>query len=231
MVNLDKSCIVENVHLFNKWRLSYRNIWVISDLFLNSKISSLVDENWVDVDKQIEIINKKISDRDLLIVIGDPGDIKYIKEINCSKILITDSRKLCKKLYLNKKYSRYLSFDEEIEYIRAENKEYVLNELLALKPQYYNVKVDTINSRVDYDCGMFDEIYDGPLMIRPHIVLSHRPVKISRGLNVHGDSFYDGESKRVKDNLVWFNVTCNVLNFEPVNLEKIYYSLSIKALY
>lgn len=231
MVNLDKSCIMENVHLFNKWRLSYRNIWVISDLFLNSKISSLVDENWVGVDKQIEIINKKVSDRDLLIVIGDPGDIKYIKEINCTKILITDGRKLCKKLYLNKKYSRYLTFDEEIEYIKAENAEYVLNKLLALKPEYYKVKVDTINSSVEYDCGMFEEIYDGPLMISPHIVLSHSPVKISSGLNVHGDSFCGGETEHIKDKLVWFNATSNILNFEPVNLEKIYYSLSIKTLY
>ena len=58
----------------------------------------------------------------------------------------------------------------------------------------------------------FDEIYCGPLFISPRILLSHEPIDIPFGINIHGHN-HNGECNGL-------NVCSNCIEFRPVSLDK-----------
>lgn len=67
---------------------------------------------------------------------------------------------------------------------------------------------------------LFNEIYDGPLMISDKILLSHEPVYgVPWCLNIHG---HDHSNRELyKDDCKHLNLAANVCNYTPVNLGKL----------
>lgn len=59
---------------------------------------------------------------------------------------------------------------------------------------------------VDY----FDEIYCGPLFISPKILLSHEPINLPFGVNIHGHTHGSCDK---------YNVCSDCINFTPVCLD------------
>ena len=63
----------------------------------------------------------------------------------------------------------------------------------------------------------FDEIYTGPLMIAPKLILSHEPLGIEWAFNLHG---HDHNKANIGDDS-HLNLAANVVDFQPMNLGKL----------
>ena len=64
---------------------------------------------------------------------------------------------------------------------------------------------------------LFDEVYEGPLMIGEKLILSHEPIKNCPWVfNLHGHI----HDKRAKNDKYHFNCCLNAINYEPINFNK-----------
>lgn len=61
----------------------------------------------------------------------------------------------------------------------------------------------------------FDEIYNGPLIINPKIILSHEPINITWALNIHGHD-HSGNS-----DMYHLNLAPPKAGYKPINLKDI----------
>lgn len=75
------------------------------------------------------------------------------------------------------------------------------------------------DKKKDYK-GLFDEIYDGPLLIAEKILLSHEPVYgLPWRLNIHGHDHSNIEPYKV--GCKHLNLAANVCGYMPVSLGKL----------
>ncbi len=68
--------------------------------------------------------------------------------------------------------------------------------------------------RINYE-GVFNEIYEGPLMIAEKIILSHEPLDVSWAFNFHGH-----DHKGV-DRANRMNCCADVVGYQPINLNQV----------
>lgn len=73
----------------------------------------------------------------------------------------------------------------------------------------------------------FDEIYTGPLFIGEKLLLSHEPIELPFGLNIHGH--VHDKPGYWSDNIHQFNVCSNCVGYTPQNLGKIVKSGMLKG--
>lgn len=71
------------------------------------------------------------------------------------------------------------------------------------------------SGRTNYE-GVFDEVYEGPLMISEKLILSHEPVDVPWAFNIHGH-IHDLRHKNDKRH---FNVCAEAINFTPINFNQ-----------
>ena len=73
---------------FSKW-LEFDNIYLLSDPHFNDDEMKHLRKDYIEDDEQVERINKVVHKKDLLICLGDIGDLEYIKKIKAGyKVLI-----------------------------------------------------------------------------------------------------------------------------------------------
>lgn len=68
--------------------------------------------------------------------------------------------------------------------------------------------------RTNYE-GIFDEIYEGPLMVAEKIILSHEPLDTPWAFNIHG---HDHTGAQRRNHL---NACVDVCNYEPFNFNQL----------
>lgn len=184
-------------------------IWVYSDPHFNDYDCSLMDSDWPNPQTQIDLINSKVHKNDTLIILGDVGDPYYIQKLNGYKVLLlgnhdkgaTNYMKSYTILHANKAFSFFLDKEEAVEaldYLKAEG--------------LYNLKL--------IDNNLFDEVYEGPLFIGQKICLSHEPIKLNFGLNIHGHDHGDNPMD-LHDGAESINVCANIIGYTPIRLDKI----------
>lgn len=92
----------------------------------------------------------------------------------------------------------------------------------AKKLKGYKVLITGNHDRgASYYKDVFNEVYTGPLFIHPNIVLSHEPIELSFGYNIHGHRH--GKTRfiyRANTN-VMINVAADVIDYTPVRLDKV----------
>jgi hypothetical protein len=72
--------------------------------------------------------------------------------------------------------------------------------------------------RVIFKDRLFNEVYEGPLIIGEKIILSHEPIpNLTWAINLHGH-VHDKNASKLGDN--YYNFCADVINYEPVNLNK-----------
>lgn len=83
--------------------------------------------------------------------------------------------------------------------------------------EYYKRKVEYEDGKIVSDNHLFDEVYEGPLIIGPKIILSHEPIASRYMLNIHGHDHSD-----------WFrsdhphvNLCVELIDYYPVCLKNI----------
>lgn len=87
---------------FQYWSL-HGSLYMIGDTHFDDKDCLYMDPFWITPEKQVEIINNTVGKHDILVHLGDVGDVSYMSKIKAEyKILIMgnhDKRSECRKVF------------------------------------------------------------------------------------------------------------------------------------
>ena len=167
---------------FEKWKHG-GVIWVFSDPHFADFDCKLMDKNWISPDEQVAKINAKVGKKDTLIILGDVGNLEYVKKLKGYKVLVTGNHDA-----------------------GASNYKKVYNE------------IETPYGKRIVHNGLFDEVYEGILAIGPDIILSHEPLNLPFGVNLHGHN-HAGKPVNKGAHSISFNLAANIIGYEPKRLD------------
>ena len=189
--------------------------WIISDTHFGDKDLKQGIHNHPSDEELVKNINAKCGKTDLLIHLGDVGDTSYIARSRAKrKILIMGNHDAGRSNY--ERFKKIEIFDAD---------KYTRNEALAeIQHLYPNCRysIDMIYSfhapfeawQVIVDNCLFDEVYEGPVMVGEKLILSHEPLDIPWAFNIHG---HDHAGAKRKNHL---NVCADVIGYTPVNMNQ-----------
>ena len=200
---------------FKHWS-EMSGVFILSDTHFNDSDCKLMDKNWISVDEQVDRINKLVHKNDTLVILGDVGDVEYVRQLRAKyKILIMGNHDAGSTNYKREIIKRI--FDKDIHPDKTE--------IRAIMEKEFPGWVIRIEEDYDFHCPfnrwiayadnkLFDEVYAGPLCISEKIILSHEPINLPYFVNIHGHDhagkFRDGKN---------LNVAANVCNYTPINLK------------
>lgn len=169
-----------------------------------------------DAEELVKLINSKVGRKDTIIILGDIIDIEPIKKIRGYKVLVMGNHDSGRTNYERKTW--FMEFDKE-QYQRDE----ALLEMQRMYPGcHYTISEEyQFHSPFEYwkvvaDNMLFDEVYEGPLMIGEKLILSHEPVDAPWAFNIHGH-IHDPKHKNDKRH---FNVCSDVIGYVPINMNQ-----------
>ena len=165
-------------------------------------------------DELVKLINSKVGRKDTIVILGDICDIEYVKKIRGYKVLIMGNHDKGRTNYERKIYVDRFDADK-----------YTLGEALAeAKKRHKDCRYESeevhqyvkpfLYWEIRSDNMLFDEVYEGPLMIAEKLILSHEPVDVPWAFNIHG---HDHAGKKRKNHL---NVCADVIGYVPVNMNQ-----------
>ena len=200
---------------FQHWGEKHQTVWIFSDPHFNDDDLAEGVKGRPSAEEQIRKINAKCGRRDALICLGDVGDIECVRKLRAEyKILIMGNHDAGATNY--KRQIIHKIYDQDIY-----TKEQVLNEMKTSFPGW---KI-TISEAYEFhspfkrwnayaDNLLFDEVYEGALMIGEKLILSHEPVDIPWAMNLHGHV----HDKRAKTDAYHINCCSDVIGYKPINL-------------
>ena len=197
---------------FQHWGEKHQTVWIYSDPHFNDDELAGGIKGRPSAEEQVKRINAKCGRRDALICLGDVGDIEYVRQLRAEyKVLVMGNhdagasnykRQVIKKIYDQDDYT----------------KEQVLAEMRANYPGWkitiyesYEFHAPFKRWNVYADNLLFDEVYEGAVIVGEKLILSHEPVNIPWLYNVHG---HDHAGRQRQNHL---NVCSDVISWEPVN--------------
>lgn len=203
--------------LFNEKWADKQAIWVYSDPHFGDEELAAGTPGRPSDEEQIKLINSKVGKKDVLIILGDCGDPAMCAKLRGYKVLIMGNHDAGRSNYEKKIISR--KFPKEV-FQRSE----ALDEMKRVYPgcQYSITEGYDFHSPFEYwevsaDNNLFDEIYEGPLMLGEKLILSHEPLNVGWAFNLHGHD-HSGLGYRDSHHL---NVCSDVINYSPVNLNQL----------
>ena len=196
---------------FQHW--GEQTVWIYSDPHFSDEDLEYGIKNRPSDEEQIRRINAKAGRRDTLIILGDIGNIECVRKLRAGrKVLICGNhdlgatrykREVVKEIYDKDKMTR----EEAMADMQAKYPGWKVwaNEDYAFHSPFkrWNVYADNM---------LFDEVYEGALIVGEKLILSHEPVEIPWLYNIHG---HDHAGKKRKNHL---NVCSDVIGYEPINL-------------
>lgn len=195
--------------IFQKWAI--QTCWILSDTHFSDKELKHRPSDEIILNN----INSCVGKKDTVIILGDVGNLEYIKKIRAfRKILIMGNhdagrtnyeRKIYKKLYNKSTYSKEEALNDMSKHYSWET--YKLN-VCDLQEGFWEVHAD--------NC-LFDEVYEGPLVIGEKLILSHEPLtNVNWAFNLHGHV----HSKAKKNDNLHYNFCLEAIDYKPINLNQ-----------
>lgn len=136
-------------------------------------------------------INRKVGKKGTIIILGDIGNIEKVKKIKGYKVLLLGNH--------DKGASNYKRVVKVKEFINGETGAVISREFIS-------------------DNHLFDEVYEGPLMINDRVILSHEPIPVPEYMfNIHGHV----HNEHAKGDEHHLNVICECVDYEPVSLSRL----------
>lgn len=260
---------MENIYLypcFDKWFRPGGTVWFYSDPHFNDPESQFFRKSFPSTEKQIKLINSKVGRNDTLVILGDVHDIEPIKQLKAGyKVLILGNHDKGKSYYQRKvTKKKYIGRDKCAvcgSIVTYESDKGGFNYFDETAQTGWCSNVNCICSRpviknyegIDSDNKLFDEVYDGCLMISDKLILSHEPVEFKYAFNIHGhdhsftydniyklmfqkfdcdldsDKYLDAQLEIIKENkLNHLNLCCEWTGYLPVNIKQIFNSGILK---
>ena len=191
--------------------------WIISDTHFGDKDLSQGIHNRPSDEELVKSINTKCGKTDLLIHLGDVGDVEYVKLLRAKrKILIRGNHDSGRTNYERQVITR--TFPQEIF-----QKDEALLEMQRIYPgcryiisEEYDFEDENYVWVIKADNQLFDEVYEGPLMIGEKLILSHEPIDAPWAFNIHGHT-HDSKHKNDKRH---FNVCSDAIGYVPINMNQ-----------
>lgn len=198
--------------IFDHWH-SEGTLWIYSDPHFNDP-DLKKGINRPDAEELVKLINSKCGRKDTLIILGDIVDIEPVKQIRAKrKILVMGNHDAGRTNYERVKYH------ERFEIERSE--EDVIDAMKRLYPgcRYTAFEASGFHAPFEWwdvyaDNMLFDEVYEGPVMIGEKLILSHEPIDVPWAFNIHG---HDHAGHERKNHL---NVCADVIGYIPVNMNQ-----------
>lgn len=199
-------------HLYDifakSWMSQGGTIWLYSDPHFGDNDMTILRKNNVSDEEQIKRINSVVRKEDTLIILGDLGE-KYdlVGRLRGYKVLIKGNHDKGSSNYHNKLclVGQYEGFADAKAATRRGEIDFVESAIgEELLKGYKRIR-------------LFDEIYEGPLMISNKIILSHEPIPCSYAFNIHG---HDHSKWFPEDNL-HLNICAEHIDYRPVNLNSL----------
>lgn len=198
---------------FQHW--AEQTVWIYSDPHFSDEDLECGIKNRPSDEEQIKNINSCAGRKDTLIVLGDVGNIECVRRLRAArKILIMGNHDLGRTNYERKIEKKIFDQDKY-------TKEQVMEEMKTLFP---NWKISIEESwelhspfkrwNAYADNCLFDEVYEGALIIGEKLILSHEPVEIPWLYSIHG---HDHAGRKRQNHL---NVCSDVIGYKPINLNQ-----------
>lgn len=193
--------------MFDHWHAE-GTLWIYSDPHFNDADLKKGIER-PSADELVKLINSKVGRKDTIVMLGDICDIKYVKKIRGYKVLIMGNHDSGRTNYERQVITQQFFKNQY-------TKEQVLELTKALFPncRYSIDESDEIVWEITADNQLFDEVYEGPVMIGEKLIFSHEPVDIPWAFNIHG---HDHAGAKRKNHL---NVCADVIGYTPVNMNQ-----------
>lgn len=201
---------------FQKWS-EKGTIWIFSDPHFEDEDLVNAYDDRPSADELVRRINSKVGKCDTLICLGDVGALSYVPLLRGYKVLVMGNHDAGRTLY--ERQRDWKKFDKD-KYTKAE----ALDEMKRRYPnrEYSITRGNESNSLFDYwevcaDNRLFDEVYDGPVMISSKLMLSHEPISCGTwALNIHGHI----HARTHKNGCYHYNVCADCHNYLPLNLNQ-----------
>ena len=189
--------------------------WIISDTHFGDKDLKQGIHNRPFDEELVKSINAKCGKTDLLIHLGDVGDVSYVKQLRAKyKILIMGNHDCGRTLYerqiITRTFPRKI-FQEDEAMLEMQR---IYPGCRHIISEEYDFENENYVWVVKADNMLFDEVYEGPLIIGEKLILSHEPIDVPWAFNIHGHDHVDYKHKN------HMNVCADVIGYIPVNMNQ-----------
>lgn len=197
--------------IFNE-RWNGQTVWIYSDTHFDDEELAAGTSGRLTSDEQVAAINAKVGRKDVFIHLGDVGNIEHVRKIRGYKILIMGNHDAGRTNYERQVITQ--------QFFKSQyTKQQALDLTKTLFPNY-KYSIDESNEivwEITADNMLFDEVYEGSLMIGEKLILSHEPLDCSWAFNIHGHD-HSGHRVPTKTHL---NVCSDVIKYTPLNLNNL----------
>lgn len=197
--------------IFQHWSTT-GSVYIISDTHFNDPDRKTMKYD-ITNQEQLDIIKKYVHKQDTLIHLGDVGDLDFISQIKCYKVLIMGNHDGSENKYMQKNTIIDLENISDKEILKMKAK----GEIDSVTYEFHSPFVRGYKSN-----NLFNEIYTGPIWIAKKLVLSHEPLNITLdannkpiAFNIHGHA----HNKNINDDY-HLNLCPNIYGYIPLNLKK-----------
>lgn len=165
----------------------------------------------------VRCINAKCGRKDTLICLGDVGDVEYVRKLRAKrKVLIMGNHDAGRTNYERQVITQLFStllYTKEMAYYAVANA--YPGWRITIEEERDIITADGFMFwKVTADNMLFDEVYEGPLMIAEKLILSHEPVDVPWAYNIHG---HDHQGHKRKNHT---NVCVDVTGYQPINMNQ-----------
>ena len=193
-----------------RWK-DYQTAWIISDTHFNdSELAAGMPDRLMG-EHLVKLINSCVGRKDILIHLGDVGDLEYARQLRGYKVLIMGNHDAGATNYKRKQHF--------CGYMKCHyTKEQALADMRAQYPDctFQINDGDTVWGIVA-DNNLFDEVYEGPVMLGEKLLLSHEPINVSWAYNIHG---HNHAGKHLHKDAMNVCIDADGMGYKPINLNQ-----------
>lgn len=191
--------------------------WIISDTHFDDPDLIHPYPDRPTAADQVKLINSKVGKNDTLIILGDVGNVEWVRQLRGYKVLVMGNHDTGASNYQRQIWIK--KFDKR-EYQKHE----ALDEMKRLYPDcsYTITEGFDFSSCLGYwevkaDNRLFDLVLTGPVLIGEKLILSHEPIEgLDWCCNLHGHT----HDRNIVNDKYHFNVCADVIGYIPINFNK-----------
>ena len=208
---------------FKHW-LEFNNIFLLSDPHFNDPEMVYLRKNYISDEEQVKRINAKVGKKDLLICLGDVGDISFVSKLRAGyKVLIKGNHDDKGDDFYKRVRNEVKTFD--YSKLTEEDKEKLKHRTFLCGGTNYGYDseremLEEIATRIQTtrieDNHLFDEVYSGPVWIAEKILLSHERIDLPFAFNIYGHHHGDPINN---DHLMC--ICAEHIDYTPISLLKL----------
>lgn len=178
-------------------------IYFYSDPHFTDDEMKELRRNYIGDEEQVKRINQKVGKKGTLVILGDIGNIEWVKEIRGYKVLVMGNHDTGASNY--QRHRMTFTPEEYAQQPKAIQRQCVRYPNLATGYVYI------------YNNQLFDEVYEGPLFISEKILLSHEPISLPYVLNIHGHDHSGSHNEGMQS----INMCAELIDYTPISLNDI----------